>query len=241
MPSAPKKVNYPEEGSLFDVQESLDGFDLLAVATDDDSKGLEIDFDDVVDTLMNTIENVNILKPWKKRALKAENLNNKLSLALSKLKDELKDAKYDLQKWKKRAVRAEQENQAEILKWKSKVKSVRESRTELLEDDDTLLKEGETLSNLVSKSDDDNEDQALKEERAKARAKVINKLTGNSFRDKWNNLDINATYNTTATTSPEEILKNLNAKQGNDGSHAPASGGKGRRSRSRSVNSRHAM
>ena len=148
----------------------------------------EVDFADVIEKLTYAIDNVKTLKPWKDRALKAEQLTRELTLTISKLRDELNDAQYDLQKWKKRAVRSEKENQDEILKWKYKVQANRKSRTELRDDDDELFKElgGETVTHLLSESDDNssisNHDN---------HSKSIVKLTGGkSFRAKWKNLKL---------------------------------------------------
>lgn len=166
--------------------------EIATVSTDDSSKARDVEFADLVEKLNFAIVDVKKLKPWKDRALKAESLNRKLTLTLSKLKDELTDTQYELQKWKKRAVRAEQENQAEILKWKSKVKNARESRTELLdnEEDELLNDDGETFTNLVSERDEAEDNSTIstfKEERG--RKDLKNKSpTGNSFRDKWKNI-----------------------------------------------------
>lgn len=155
-------------------------------SNDSSSHESEIEFADVVEKLTFAIDNVKQLKPWKDKALKYERMNKQLNKTVNRLREELSDAEYELQKWKKRALRAEKENQDEILKWKNQVryarKSIAEDNYDKRQDDDLLPDETETYTNLVSERDDDNT--TISTNRYDD-SKPIQELAGKSFRDKW--------------------------------------------------------
>lgn len=149
--------------------------------------GSEVEFADVVDKLTSVISNVHQLKPWKDRALKAENLNVKLKIKISELTDDLETYMYEVEKWKKRAVRAEEENQLEIQKWRSKAMS---GRPFMKDGRDDML-----AINLVSECGDD--DSTI--------STHGNEVAGKSFRSKWKNLDIKESNRGSRPTSSDEI------------------------------------
>ena len=90
-------MSHAEELSLQISQDSL-GEKSSHGSTIDES---QVEFADVVEKLNFAIDNVRQLKPWKDRALKAERANRQLNSTVARLKNELSDTEYELQKWKK--------------------------------------------------------------------------------------------------------------------------------------------
>ena len=162
---------------------------------DSSSNESEVEFTDVIEKLHFAIDNVRQLKPWKDRALKAERSNRHLNSTIARLKSELSDTNYELQKWKKRAVRAEKENQDEVQKWKQQALQARsginaginESDDEDINDIDLLrVHDSNSFTNLASERDDDESTISTFRDESKS----VREVTGNSFRNKWNNLVI---------------------------------------------------
>lgn len=183
-------------------------------SNDSSSRESEVEFADVVEKLSFAIDNVKQLKPWKDKALKFERLNKQLNTTITRMRAELSDAEYELQKWKKRAVRAEKENQDEILKWKNQVryarKTVLQNDFDKREDDDLLPDENETYTNLVSEKDDDNT--TISTHRYDD-SKSIQELTGKSFRDKWEKMGFNDIKESSASVRSEDDNSTIAAQE----------------------------
>ncbi len=155
----------------------------LTLSTTRDSnitEDTQVEFSDVIEKLNSAIGIVKILTPWKEKALKAELENRQLRASVNRLKDDLLDTEYEVDKWKKRALRAEQENQEEIIKWKNKAVKARTSK-EIRDDIDLInIDDDDTFTNLVSERDDDNSTLSSRKDLKLKNVK--------SFRSKWRNI-----------------------------------------------------